>query len=159
MNTNLVADISERELGFQRIYNVRPEKVYRAWTEPALLKQWFAPAPWTTAEAHLDVRVGGANRVTLRSPEGVDYPYTGVYLEVVPNQRLVYTDAYTQAWIPSLEPLMTVHLTFEEQQGKTRYTVRVLHWSVEARKRHEEMGFHEGWGQCADQLAELLPKI
>ncbi len=152
-------ELAERELGFQRIYDASPGKVYQAWTEPALLKQWFAPAPWTIAEAHLDVRVGGSNRFTLRSPEGVDYPYSGVYMEVVPNQRLVYTDAYTEAWIPSPEPFITVSLTFEEQQGKTRYSVRVLHWSVEARKRHEAMGFHEGWGQCADQLAELLAKI
>lgn len=107
----------------------------------------------------MNIRAGGANCITMRSPEGVDYPNRGVYLEVVPNERLVFTDAYTQAWVPSLEPFMTVILTFEDLGGKTRYTARVLHWSIENRKRHVEMGFHQGWGQCADQLAELLKKF
>lgn len=152
-------DISDRELILQRIFDAPPEKVYRAWTDPELLKQWFAPLPWTTPGAVMDVRPGGANCITMRNPEGVDYPNSGVYLEVVPNERLVFTDAYTQAWVPSLEPFMTVILTFEDLGDKTRYTARVLHWSIENRKRHEEMGFHQGWGQCADQLAELLKKF
>ncbi len=153
------ADLADRELVLQRIFDAPPEKVYRAWTEPELLRQWFAPLPWTTPHAELNVRPGGANRITMRSPEGVDFPNSGVYLEVVRNERLVFTDAYTQAWVPSLEPFMTVILTFENVGGKTRYTARVLHWSVENRKRHEEMGFHQGWGQCADQLAELLKRM
>jgi len=159
MNTNSSADISERELVLQRIFDAPPEKVYRAWTEPELLKQWFAPLPWTTPHAELDIRPGGTNLTVMRSPEGVDYPNSGVYLEVIPNERLVFTDAYTQAWIPSQEPFMTVIVTFEDLGEKTRYTARVLHWTVESRKRHEEMGFYQGWGQCANQLAELLKKI
>lgn len=95
----------------------------------------------------------------MRSPEGVDFPNRGIYLEVIPNERLVFTDAYTRAWEPSEKPFMTVVLTFEAAGGKTRYTARVLHWSVADRKQHEEMGFHQGWGQCADQLAELLKKM
>jgi uncharacterized protein YndB with AHSA1/START domain len=78
-----------------------------------------------------------------------------VYLEVVPNERLVFTDAYTAAWEPSGKPFMTVVVTFEDVGGKTRYTARVRHWSVEDREAHEKMGFHEGWGRCADQLAAL----
>ena len=95
----------------------------------------------------------------MRSPEGEDFPNHGVYLDVVKNERLVFTDAYTRAWEPSEQPFMTVVLTFEDLGGKTRYTARVLHWTVADRERHEQMGFHEGWGQCADQLAELLKRI
>jgi uncharacterized protein YndB with AHSA1/START domain len=149
-------DITERELVLQRLFDAPPEKVYRAWTEPELLKQWFAPLPWTTPFAKLDVRPGGANRITMRSPEGEDQPEGGVYLEVMPNRKLVFTDAYLEAWIPSESPFMTVTLTFEPEGTKTRYTARVLHWRVEDKKKHEEMGFQAGWGQCADQLAELL---
>ena len=69
------------------------------------------------------------------------------------------TDAYTRAWEPSAQPFMTVILTFENIGGKTRYTARVRHWSAADRERHEQMGFHQGWGQCADQLAELLQRI
>lgn len=151
--------IAERELVLTRIYDAPPEKVYRAWTEPELLKQWFAPLPWTTPEAELDLRPGGANKITMRSPEGEDFPNLGVYLEVVPNQRLVFTDAYTQNWTPAEQPFMTVILTFEDLGGKTRYTARVRHWSVADREKHELMGFHQGWGQCADQLAELLKRF
>jgi uncharacterized protein YndB with AHSA1/START domain len=151
--------LAGRQLVFTRLFDAPPEKVYRAWTEPELIKQWFAPLPWTTPFAETDVRPGGSTKITMRSPEGVDQPDQGVYLEVIPNQRLVFTDAYTRAWEPSAQPFMTVILTFEDLGGKTRYTARVLHWSEADRQRHEEMGFHQGWGQCADQLAELLKKI
>ncbi|MBN1372308.1 MAG: SRPBCC family protein [Anaerolineaceae bacterium] len=153
------SSIADRELVLTRIFDAPPEKVFRAWTEPELIKQWFAPLPWTTPFAETDVRPGGSNLITMRSPEGDDYPNPGVYLEVVQNERLVVTDAYTRAWEPSEQPFMTLILTFEDLGGKTRYTARVLHWSVADRERHEQMGFHAGWGQCADQLAELLRRI
>jgi uncharacterized protein YndB with AHSA1/START domain len=145
-----------RELVLVRLIDAPPEKVYRAWTDPALLKQWFTPKPWTAASAELDVRPGGANLIVMRSPEGDEFPNRGVYLEVVPNKRLVMTDAYTTAWEPSDKAFMTAILTFENESGKTRYTARVLHWSAADRKAHEEMGFHEGWSKATDQLAELV---
>ena len=96
----------------------------------------------------------------MRSPEGVDYPNPGVYLEVVPNEKLVITDAYTEAWKPSEKPFMTVVLTFEDAgPGKTKYTAIARHWSAEDRDAHEKMGFHEGWGQCTDQLEALAKTI
>ena len=149
----------ERDLVLTRLIDAPREKLYRAWTEPELLKQWFAPAPYTTPSVELDVRVGGANAVVMRSPDGNDIPCGGVYLEVVPNQRLVFTDAYTHAWEPSLKPFMTVILTFEDEAGQTRYTARVRHWTSEDRETHEKMGFHQGWGQCADQLATLAATL
>ena len=148
-----------RELVLTRLIDAPPEKVYRGWTEPALLKQWFAPLPFTTPVAELDVRPGGANLIVMRAPDGTDMPNRGVYLEVVPNQKLVFTNAYTQAWEPSDKPFMTVILTFENEGGRTRYTARVRHWSDADRETHEKMGFHKGWGQCADQLAALVATI
>ena len=85
-------------------------------------------------------------------------PHRGVYLEVVPNERLVFTDAYVTAWEPSAKPFMTVLLTFEDEGGKPRYTARVRHWSVADREAHEKMGFHQGWGLCTDQLTALTAK-
>ncbi len=150
---------SDRELVLTRLIDAPREKVYRGWTEPALVKQWFAPAPWTTPHAELDVRAGGASTIVMRSPEGNDMPCHGVYLEVVPNRRLVFTDAYTSAWQPSQKPFMTAIVTFDDEDGKTRYTARVRHWTVADRETHEKMGFHQGWGQCADQLAALVASI
>jgi uncharacterized protein YndB with AHSA1/START domain len=152
-------DTSDRELVLTRLIDAPREKLYRAWTDAELLKQWFAPKPWTTPQAELDVRPGGASLVVMRSPDGNDMPCPGVYLEVVPNQRLVFTDAYTSAWQPSQKPFMTVIVTFEDEGGKTRYTARVRHWTVADREAHEKMGFHHGWGQCADQLAALAATL
>src|SRR6187431_2235100 len=137
---------TDRDLVLTRIIDAPPEKVYRAWTEPELLKQWFAPLPYTTSAVEIDVRAGGSSMIVMRSPEGVDMPNPGVYLEVVPNERIVATDAYTSAWEPSQKPFMTMILTFEAEGGKTRYTARVRHWSVADKEAHEKMGFHEGWG-------------
>ncbi|AUX27466.1 ATPase [Sorangium cellulosum] len=147
---------SDRELVLTRIIDAPPEKVFKAWTDPELLKQWFAPRPFTTPVAELDVRPGGANLIVMRDPQGNEHPNRGIYLEVVENERLVFTDAYTRAWEPSKKPFMTVILTFEDQGGKTKYTARARHWTVADREAHEKMGFHEGWGQCADQLEALL---
>ena len=152
------APTSDRELVITRLIDAPPEKVFKAWTDPALLKQWFAPTPYTTPVAELDVRPGGANLIVMRSPDGQDMPNRGVYLEVAKNERLVVTDAYTKAWEPSDKPFMTVILTFENEGGKTRYTARVRHWTVADRETHEKMGFHQGWGQCTDQLAALVTK-
>ncbi len=150
---------SEHELGLTRLIDAPREKLYRAWTEPALLTQWFAPLPWTTPKAELDVRPGGASLVVMRGPDGTEFPNRGVYLDVVTNERLVFTDAFTEAWVPSPKPFMTVILTFENAGGKTRYTARVRHWTAADREAHEKMGFHQGWGICADQLTALVKKL
>ena len=130
------APATDRELVLTRIIDAPREKLFRAWTDPELLKQWFAPLPYTTPVAELDVRPGGANLVVMRGPDGKDLPNRGVYLEVVENERLVFTDAYTKAWEPSQKPFMTVILTFEDVGGsKTRYTARVRHWTVATARR------------------------
>lgn len=160
-NTNATATpSSDRELVLTRVVQAPREKLYRAWTDPDLLKQWFAPRPWIVTEAKLDVRSGGSNFFVMRSPDGAEYPNHGVYLEVVPNERIVLTDAYTEAWKPSEKPFMTAIVTFEDLGGgQTRYTARALHWTAADREAHEKMGFHEGWGQCLDQLVALANQI
>jgi len=150
---------ADRELVLTRLIDAPREKLFRAWTEPDLLKQWFAPLPYTTPFAELDVRPGGKSLVIMRSPDGQELPCPGVYLEVVQNERIVATDAYTEAWLPSEKPFMTTIITFEPEGGKTRYTARVRHWTVADRESHEEMGFHTGWGQATDQFAALVAKL
>ncbi|WP_437724950.1 SRPBCC family protein [Sorangium sp. So ce861] len=157
MTTNPDAtSTSDRDLVLTRIIDAPREKVFKAWTDPELLKKWFAPQPFTTPFAELDVRPGGTSLIVMRDPQGNEYPNKGVFLEVVENERLVFTDAYTTAWEPSEKPFMTVILTFEDQGGKTKYTARARHWTVADREAHENMGFHEGWGQCAAQLEAVV---
>ena len=151
--------LNNRTLMISRVIHTSPVNVYRAWTEPDLLKQWFAPKPWTTPEAHLDVRAGGGNLIVMRSPEGVDFPNRGQYLEVIPNQKLVFTDAYTGDWQPSERPYMTVVLSFEPDGINTKYSAAVQHWSETDREDHEKRGFYEGWGICADQLIALVENL
>ncbi len=71
----------------------------------------------------------------------------------------LFTDASVSAWRPGDKPFSTVILTFEEEAGQTRYAARVRHWSLDDRKAHEAMGFHEGWGRCADQLTALVATL
>ncbi len=151
---------AQRELVINRRINAPPASVYRAWMQPELLKQWFAPKPFTVPVAELDVRVGGSALIVMRSPEGMEMPNRGVYLEIVPNEKIVFTDAYTKAWEPSNHPFMTVTLTFEPAAGgATNYTARVAHWTAADCAKHEQMGFHQGWGQCTDQLAVLAATL
>lgn len=146
----------ERDLVLSRFIPASRRDVYRAWTDAELLRRWFAPLPFTTPEAELDVRPGGTCRIVMRAPDGTDMPNAGVYLDVVENERLVITDAYTRAWEPSAKPFMTLVVMLSDEGEGTRYKAMARHWSVADRDAHEAMGFHAGWGQCADQLATLL---
>ena len=147
---------ADRELVITRLIDAPREKVFKAWTTPELLVQWFTPKPWQTVRAETDVRPGGSSLIVMRGPDGTEFPNRGVYLEVIPNEKLVFTDAYTDAWKPSDKPFMTGILTFEDEGGKTRYTARVVHWTVADREAHEKMGFLEGWGKATDQLCEAI---
>jgi uncharacterized protein YndB with AHSA1/START domain len=96
----------------------------------------------------------------MRGPEGQEFPNHGVYLEVVPNRRLVFTDAFTKAWQPSEKAFMVAEIEFEDiGNGQTRYTARARHWSADDMKAHEQMGFHEGWSKAAEQLAEVVARL
>jgi uncharacterized protein YndB with AHSA1/START domain len=147
------------ELNLTRVIDAPRQTLWRCWTEPELIKQWFTPRPWTTPVVEVDVRPGGASRMIFRGPDGEEFPNHGVYLEVVPGERLVFTDAYTAGWVPSAKPFMTGIISFADEARGTRYTARVLHWSAEDRARHEEMGFHDGWGRATDQLAALARSL
>jgi uncharacterized protein YndB with AHSA1/START domain len=147
------------ELTLTRLIDAPAHALWRCWTEPDLIKQWFTPRPWTTPVVEVDVRPGGESYMVFRGPDGEEFPNRGVYLEAVPGERLVFTDAYTGGWTPSAKPFMTAIITFTPEDGHTRYTARVRHWSAEDRAKHEEMGFHEGWAKAADQLAAVARSL
>jgi uncharacterized protein YndB with AHSA1/START domain len=96
----------------------------------------------------------------MRDPEGNDYPNRGVYLEVVPDRKIVFTDAFTEAWVPSAKPFFVGTVTFEDAgSGRTKYTARASHWTEADRDAHEKMGFHDGWALCARQLEALAKTL
>ncbi|WRH61684.1 MAG: SRPBCC family protein [Fuscovulum sp.] len=126
--------------------------IWRCWTEPEHLMQWFVPKPHKVTACHLDVRVGGACNTTF-DVEGAVMENKGVYLEVVPGEKLVFTDTYTEGWKPAAEPFMTAIVTFEDLGGgRTRYTAVARHRNSETARQHRDMGFHDGWGTVATQL-------
>ena len=106
----------DRELVLDRLLDAPRRNVWRCWTEPELITRWFAPAPWTTPRAEVDLRPGGASRVVMASPEGEEFPSNGIYLEVVPNEKLVFTDAYVGGWRPSEKPFFTCHRTLRRRR-------------------------------------------
>ena len=145
-----------RDLVLTRLLDAPRDKLFRCWTEPALMTQWFTPPPWTTVHAEIDLRAGGSSLVVMQGPDGQQMPNRGIYLEVIPGEKLVFTDAFVNAWEPSGNAFMVGILTFEDAgNGKTLYTARVKHWTTEAREAHEKMGFHEGWGIATTQLEAL----
>ena len=147
------------ELEINLLLDAPREKLFRAWRDPDLLRQWFAPAPWSIAGAELDFRPGGTSRIVMKSPEGQQIPMEGVYLEIVENEKIVTTDAYGEDWAPADHPFFTAIVTFEDEGNKTRYRARARHWRREDHDRHEQMGFKEGWTQCARQLESLAKEL
>jgi uncharacterized protein YndB with AHSA1/START domain len=134
--------------------------VWQCWTEADLLEQWFCPKPWFVEDADLDVRPGGASRMTMCGLGGEAFPNQGVYLEVDEGKRLVFTDAFTSAWIPSGKAFMVGEILLADAPGGgTHYIARAHHWNEADRQEHVNMGFHEGWGKAADQLEALAKSL
>ena len=151
---------ANRELVLTRSLKAPRSAVWRCWTDPSLIVQWFTPPPWRTVHAEMDVRPGGSSLIVMRGPDGTEMPNPGIFLEVDPERRLVFTDAYNRAWEPAGKPFMTGILTFEDApEGGTLYTAVVRHWSEADREAHEKMGFHEGWGIATTQLEALAASL
>ena len=150
---------AQHELSITRFIDAPPETVYRVYTERT--GEYWCPKPWTTPVVDWDLRAGGRANTVMRSPEGEDMPHEGVFLEVVPNEKIVFTNAFTAGWTPQVlsgdgcDFGMVAIVTLEPEGSGTRYTAIVRHWDEESLKKHEEMGFHEGWMQCADQLVDI----
>lgn len=142
------------DLVLERVVDVPPELVYEAWTTPEHLMQWFTPAPWKTVACELDLRPGGKFNTVMLSPEGQKFPNFGCVLEAVPNRKLVFTDTLTEGYRPSANPFMTAMVEIIPEGQGTRYRATAVHKDEETRKKHEEMGFHEGWGAALDQLVQ-----
>lgn len=148
------------DLVLERTIAAPADVLYRCYTEPDLVCEWFCPKPWAVTEAKLDLRPGGGTYHRMRGPDGEDVPLHGQYLEVVPGRRVVTTDAFIGDWVPSEKPFMTAVVTFQDLgDGTTLYRAIARHWNEEDRKNHEAMGFHEGWGKAAEQLEELARSI
>ncbi len=159
---------SKLDLSFTRVVDVPRALMWRAWTEPELLKPWFCPLPWKTIACEIDLRPGGIFRTTMQSPEGVEFPNVGCYLDVVPQTRLVWTNALTAGYRPSLLTatcgtddatfMFTAMIELADHDQGTRYTATVIHADEAGCNTHAAMGFEGGWGTALDQLVAMVKK-
>ena len=152
---NLVAEPGKQEMVMTRILDAPRELVFKVYTDPKLIPQWWGPKRLTTTVDKLDARPGGVWRFVQRGPEGNEYAFNGVYHEIVPPERLVYTFEFEG--MPGHVLLATV--TFEEYDGKTKLTDKSVFQSVEDRDGMLQSGMEEGAAETMDRFAELLEKI
>jgi len=142
------------DLSFTRQLAVPRALVWECWTSPRHIPHFFIPRPHKVTSCDIDLRVGGRFDTTF-DVEGNVMENRGVYLEVVPEERLVFTDAYTEGWKPAPDPFMTALLLLSDgPDGGTTYTAIARHRSAETREQHEAMGFFDGWGTVVTQLEE-----
>lgn len=158
--TDLLQLDPDRDLVLERVVPAPPARVWRAWTEPAQLRQWWCPRPWTTPECDIDLRPGGQFRFVLAGPGGERFEHRACYLEVVPERRLIYTEALAAGFRPQRPshavPVYTAIIALAPDGTGTRYTATVRHVDADGARRHADMGFHAGWGAALDQLIELV---
>ena len=156
------------DLVLERIVDLAPERVWAAWTISEYIKHWFTPEPWKTVDCQIDLRPGGIFRTVMRSPEGQEFPNAGCYLEVIANEQLVWTNALDPGFRPANPSaaevadcgliVFTAIISLAAHGSGTRYSALVMHKDEEGRKKHEGMGFHEGWGKALDQLVAYMKK-
>lgn len=150
----------ELDLVLERVIETPPERVWAAWTEPQHVVKWFTPAPWSTTSCDIELRPGGKFNFVMRSPEGQEFPNSGCILEVIPNRRLIWTSSLTRGFRPAAGVDMPFHFTgiisIEPSGTGSKYTATVMHANAEARKKHAEMGFQDGWGKALDQLVACM---
>jgi len=156
--SNLAKPDPERDLVIEREIDVPVALVWKAWTTPAHLRQWFVPKPWTITACEMDLRPGGIFSTVMRSPEGQEFPNLGCYLDVVPEERLIFTDTLLPGFRPSPNPFFTAALLLAPNGSGTRYTAIALHGDAEGRKKHEEMGFYDGWNTVIDQMVDFIKR-
>lgn len=146
----------EGELVLTRIFDASRELVFRAWTDPRHLAQWWGPNGFTTPVCEMDVRPGGAFLFHMCGPDGTIYPNKGMFHEVVPPERLVVTTSAfeDEAGIPQLELRNTV--TFAEHDGKMRLTLHAVVVKASSKMAGPLAGMEQGWSQSLDRLATAL---
>ncbi|RLQ86956.1 SRPBCC family protein [Notoacmeibacter ruber] len=152
--------MAQSVLFIERTIDTSRDKLWRCWTDAALLKQWFCPKPWTVPDAELDIRPGGVFRTVMQGPNGERHDNPGQVLALRPLEQLITSDAFTGDWQPGEKPfLISVVTMLDAGNGMTHYRWEARHWSEEDQKSHEEMGFEAGWNASTDQLEALAKRL
>ena len=158
--------MTDTTLSFTRKLAASPANVWRCWTEPELLKQWFAPKPVQVPVAEIDPTPGGRFKIVMIVPDhGTMDNDPGCILVAEPQKRLVWTNALAPGFVPRvigdgpMDFAFTADITMSATEAGTTYLVKVHHATPEAAKTHADLGFYDGWGTCATQLGELAATL
>ncbi|EQC44981.1 hypothetical protein M899_0507 [Bacteriovorax sp. BSW11_IV] len=144
------------DLVLERVVDVSPELIFKAWTDAKGIKNWFCPSPWSVCECRIDLRPGGEFFTKMKSPDGEEFPNSGCYLEIVPNRKIVWTDCLDSDFRPRENGFFTAKLELTPEGSGTRYRATALHKDEQTRQKHAEMGFETGWGIVLDQMLAYI---
>lgn len=160
MSQNAVGNVDSRDLIITRVLRAPRSALWRAWSEPNLLKEWWCPKPWTTEVRAFDLQPGGAFHTVMQGPDGGVSDNPGSFLDVVPQSRIVFTSMLTAGWRPNTPWLgFTAVITMEDEGTGCRYTARVMHPDDAVREQHEKLGFFDGWNSAITQLDEFASAL
>ena len=148
---------SDREIAMIRVFDAPRRLVFEALTRPEYLKRWFVGPPgWSLAACQIDLRVGGSYRYAWRKDDGTEMGMGGVYLEIVPSERIVATEKFDQSWYTG-DAVVTQ--TLVESAGKTTLTLTIRYEAQEARDGVLKSGASAGVQYTYDRLAEFLQTL
>jgi len=150
----------ELDLTFEKVSFLSPEKIWKGWTDPQTLMKWFCPRPWKVTDCRIELQSGGEFFTVMQGPNGEKMDNNaGCFLELIENKKLVWTNLMSKGYRPNLIPSpgfgFVATITLEKSGSGTLYKAKVSHADIESRKKHEQMGFQEGWGMAFKQLEEL----
>lgn len=155
----------DHDLTLVRRIAASPRSVYRCWTEPELVRKWFAPQPVETTRAEIDPRPGGRFNTAVRAPGQPEMFFSGCFLVTEPAERLIWTSSLSEGFRPTatddslLGFTFTCELTFAPIDTGCEYRVVLRHASAEEARKHAAMGFEHGWGSATSQLGELAGRL
>ncbi len=153
-----IEPVEEAVIVICRVVDAPRELVFEAFTDPAQLSQFWGPRGFSAPHCEVDLRIGGCFRIDMRGPDGLAYPCTGVYREIVPPERIVYTSTASDEnpCGGGLPPRAVVTMTFADLGGKTEIKIHTLLQSVADKEAAIKGGFNKGWNDSLDQLADML---
>ena len=145
----------DKDLTLSRIIKAPRSAVWKAWKDPEHFVKWWAPMPVITKSDKHELYPGGGFDTTMTLEDGTVECVVGCFLEVIENERIVFTDALQGGWRPNEDTFFSAIITLEEHPDGTLYTATVLHKNEEDCQKHEDMGFYDGWGTALEQLRKI----
>jgi uncharacterized protein YndB with AHSA1/START domain len=154
--------MGETDLVVERVLDAPRALVWKALTQPEHIRRWWAPRPYQTPEAELELRPGGRFHTRMTGPDDFEFSGASCVLEVVEGERFSWTSALLPGFRPADEindcvsfPFTAIITLEDAGEGRTRYRAVAMHRNSTDRDTHSNMGFVDGWGTCADQLGEV----